>query len=171
MIHSEKQCMKKESKKKITISYRMHVSSTKCTLSCWIIYFSIYNAGQILPVWYHLVYLNPNLKLIKNTHQKGFPAVANGQESAWQCWRHKRPVLDPWVEKIPWRRKWQPTPIFLPEKLYGQSRPCKKSRTSFHEGEKSWTRLSDTTNTPGEYGLNICTIAHRLTFQNKWEYV
>ena len=24
------------------------------------------------------------------------------------------PGFDPWVEKIPWRRKWQPTPVFLP---------------------------------------------------------
>ena len=23
---------------------------------------------------------------------------------------------DPWVRKIPWRRKWQPTPVFLPGK-------------------------------------------------------
>ena len=28
--------------------------------------------------------------------------------------------LDPWVRKIPWRRKWQPTPVFLPGKSYGQ---------------------------------------------------
>jgi len=27
---------------------------------------------------------------------------------------------DPWVGKIPWRRKWQPTPIFLPGKSHGQ---------------------------------------------------
>ena len=26
----------------------------------------------------------------------------------------------PWVEKIPWRRKWQPIPIFLPGKSHGQ---------------------------------------------------
>ena len=25
-----------------------------------------------------------------------------------------RPGLDPWVGKIPWRRAWQPTPVFLP---------------------------------------------------------
>ena len=25
-----------------------------------------------------------------------------------------------WVRKIPWRRKWQPTPVFLPEKSHGQ---------------------------------------------------
>ena len=28
--------------------------------------------------------------------------------------------FDPWVRKIPWRRKWQPTPVFLPRKLHGQ---------------------------------------------------
>ena len=27
---------------------------------------------------------------------------------------------DPWVGKIPWRRKWQPTPVFLPVKSYRQ---------------------------------------------------
>ena len=29
--------------------------------------------------------------------------------------RHKRCRYDPWVGKIPWRRKWQPTLVFLPE--------------------------------------------------------
>ena len=28
--------------------------------------------------------------------------------------------FDPWVGKIPWRKKWQPTPVFLPGKSYGQ---------------------------------------------------
>ena len=27
---------------------------------------------------------------------------------------------NPWVRKIPWKRKWQPTPIFLPGKFHGQ---------------------------------------------------
>ena len=27
---------------------------------------------------------------------------------------------DPWVGKIPWRRTWQPTPVFLPGKSHGQ---------------------------------------------------
>ena len=60
--------MKKENKKKITISYRMHVSSTKCAqvVEIQFLYFSIYNAAQIFPVQYHFVYLNPNLQLIKN---------------------------------------------------------------------------------------------------------
>ena len=30
----------------------------------------------------------------------------------------RKPGFDPWVEKIPWRRKWQTTPVFLP----GESR-------------------------------------------------
>ena len=30
------------------------------------------------------------------------------------------PVSDPWVGKIPWRRKWQPTPIFFPGEFHGQ---------------------------------------------------
>ena len=37
-----------------------------------------------------------------------------------QCRRHERQRLDPWVGKIPWRRKGQPTPVFLPEKSHGQ---------------------------------------------------
>ena len=30
-------------------------------------------------------------------------------------------VFDPWVRKISWRRKWQPTPVFLPRESHGQS--------------------------------------------------
>ena len=32
----------------------------------------------------------------------------------------RRCGFDPWVRKIPWRRKWQPTPVILPEKSDGQ---------------------------------------------------
>ena len=35
-----------------------------------------------------------------------------GKESTYQCRRHKRCGFYPLVEKIPWRRKWQPTPVF-----------------------------------------------------------
>ena len=33
---------------------------------------------------------------------------------------HRRHLFDTWVGKIPWRRKWQPTPVFLPGKSHGQ---------------------------------------------------
>ena len=32
----------------------------------------------------------------------------------------RRPGFDPWVGKIPWRREWQPTPVFVPRKFHGQ---------------------------------------------------
>ena len=48
---------------------------------------------------------------------KGLSQWLNGKESACQCRRHK---FDPWVRKIPWRRKWQPTPVFLPGKSHRQ---------------------------------------------------
>ena len=38
----------------------------------------------------------------------GFPGGASGKEPACQCRRHKRPGLDPWARKIPWRKAWQP---------------------------------------------------------------
>ena len=40
--------------------------------------------------------------------------------SSSQCRRHRRCEFDHWVEKIPWRRKWQPTLVFLPGKSCGQ---------------------------------------------------
>ena len=49
-----------------------------------------------------------------------FPGSASGKESACQCRRHKRWGFNPWVRKIPWRRKWQPTLVFLPGEPHGQ---------------------------------------------------
>ena len=37
-----------------------------------------------------------------------------------QCRRHKRHGFDPQVGKTPWRRKWHPTPVFLPGESHGQ---------------------------------------------------
>ena len=35
------------------------------------------------------------------------------------CLQGRRLGFDPWVGKIPWRRKWQPTPVFLPGESHG----------------------------------------------------
>ena len=35
----------------------------------------------------------------------------------WQC---RRPQFNPWVGKIPWRRKCQPTPVLLPGEFHGE---------------------------------------------------
>ena len=44
----------------------------------------------------------------------------NGKESACQCRRCRGWRFYPWVRKTLWRRKWQPTPVFLPGKSYRQ---------------------------------------------------
>ena len=56
------------------------------------------------------------------TPLQGFPGGAGGKEPACQCRRPKRRGFHPWVRKIPWRRAWQPTPVFLPGESQGQRR-------------------------------------------------
>ena len=67
------------------------------------------------------------------------PRWHSGRESACQCRRHKRHKFDPWVGKIPWRRKWQPTPVSLPGKSHGQ----RSLRAAVHGVTKSRTWLRD----------------------------
>ena len=47
----------------------------------------------------------------------GLPWWPTGWESTYQC---RRLEFNPWVREFPWRRKWQPTPVFLPGKSHGQ---------------------------------------------------
>ena len=46
------------------------------------------------------------------------------------CLQFRRPGFDPWVRKIPWRREWQPTAVFLPEEFHGQRSLAGKSMGS-----------------------------------------
>ena len=45
------------------------------------------------------------------------PRGSRGKESACHSRRQMRHEFHPWVRKIPWRRKWQPTLVFLPGKI------------------------------------------------------
>ena len=49
-----------------------------------------------------------------------FPRGTCGKEPTCQCRRHKSLGLDPWVGKIPWRRPWLPTLVFLSGVSHGQ---------------------------------------------------
>ena len=51
---------------------------------------------------------------------RSFPGGASGKESACRHMRRKKLGFDPWVRKIPRRRAWQPTPVFLPGESHGQ---------------------------------------------------
>ena len=46
-----------------------------------------------------------------------FLPVVKNPPAVQEMWR---PRFDPWVGKVPWRRKCQPTPVFLPGKSHGQ---------------------------------------------------
>ena len=50
----------------------------------------------------------------------GLPRGLSGKESTSKIGDTGRHGFHPWVEKIPWRRKWQPTPAFLPGESHGQ---------------------------------------------------
>ena len=54
------------------------------------------------------------------TRWGGFPGGASGKEPSHQCRRRKRLGSDPWVGKMPYRRAWQPTPVFLSGENHGQ---------------------------------------------------
>ena len=49
-----------------------------------------------------------------------FPGGANGKEPTCQCRRHKRCGFNPWVRKILWMRKQQPTTVTLPGEAHGE---------------------------------------------------
>ena len=72
-------------------------------------------------------------------HKMGFPGGASGKEPVCQCRRRKRHRFDYWVGKIPWRRAWQPTPVFLPEESHRQGilagyRPQGRKMSDMFEG-------------------------------------
>ena len=67
---------------------------------------------------------------------RGFLNGSSSNEPACQCRRHR---FNPWVRKIPWRKRWQPTQVFLPGKPHGQRSlagyspwGCKESDTTEH---------------------------------------
>ena len=64
--------------------------------------------------------------------------VALSKESGCQCRRFRKRGFSLWIEKIPWRRKWQPAPVFLAEKSHGGAW-C----ASVHGVAKSWTQLNE----------------------------
>ena len=45
--------------------------------------------------------------------------------------------VQPWIRKIPWRRKWQPIPVFLPGEFMGRG----TWPATVHGVTKSWTQL------------------------------
>ena len=102
-------------------------------------------------VWYQIAPFYQIWYQIREYECAGFSAAPfdvqrylidmRGSDSKSVCLQCGRPGFYPWVGKIPRRRKWQPTPVFLPGKSHGQRSlacyspwGCKESDTTerFH---------------------------------------
>ena len=62
---------------------------------------------------------------------------ARGKESACHCQGHRRGGFHPRVGKIPWRGKWQPSPVFLPGGSHGQ-RSLARLQSLGSESDTTW---------------------------------
>ena len=61
----------------------------------------------------------PQAHYCNNHLWSGLPQWLSGRVCL-RCRRHRRGKLNPWVRNIPWKRDWQPTPVFLSGKSQGQ---------------------------------------------------
>ena len=98
-----------------------------------------------------------------------------GKESTYQCRRCHWHRFDPWIRKLQWSRKWQPTPVFLPGKSHGQrSLACyspwghTESDMSDHACAHIWMKLSAVLHGPGH--LYTQRPVPHFHGSLKWEY-
>ena len=88
--------------------------------------------------------------------------------------QYRRPGFDPWVGKIPWRRKWQPTPVFLPGKSHGQRHlvgysPWGHKVSDTTELLRTQTHTHTHTHTDSRLGSKLKRNADRsLVSENDW---
>ena len=98
----------------------------------------------------------PKRTFLRNTTGTKAPYQSSGKASpVAQLWRIHLQCMrcagfDPWVGKIPWRRKWRPTPVFLPSISHGQ-----RSLAGYRPRVwKSWIQLSNLTAMKGSVKRN-----------------
>ena len=120
------------------------IKTAKCKEIWWI---SIRIKSQCYkPRWSYILYIielqiQGQIYLTSMKNIWGFPGGTLVKKLPCQCRRHKRCRFNPWVRKIPWRRKRQPVPVILPRKSHGQRSlvgyspwGCKESDTTEHKG-------------------------------------
>ena len=88
----------------------MHVSD------CLILWFFLYSVQKFYASLLFKLWSRNHCALFRLLSLRAFGWL-RGKESACQCRRHS---FNPRVRKIPWRREWQPTPVFLPQEFHGQ---------------------------------------------------
>ena len=106
----------------------------------------------------------------------GLPRWLSDKESICQWRRHKRCSFDPWVRKIPWSRKWQPTPLFLLAKFHEQRSLVgyspwghKESDTAEHTHTHTHIQPLEVSSVVSLY-LGHLVLAHCLWWEHHWHF-
>ena len=92
-----------------------------------------------------ITWLRREVKSFLSRHvfpNQGFPGGASDKEAACQWRRFHRGGFDPWLEKIPWRRAWQPTSVFLPRESPWTEEPGGLQSTGSQRGGHDWSDLA-----------------------------
>ena len=87
------------------------------------------------------------------THIVRLPWWLSGKNSTCQCRRHR---FNPWVRKVPWKRKWQHTPVFLLGKPHGQRKQVDYSpwvRVGYYH-IRNWTAATEL----NKQGMYMCIL-------------
>ena len=127
--------MKLPNPQKLTVPFHGRTGPLQGLYSClWSVLLSESEWINFLPVTmslseFFLPWDIKNLSSIRSWNQvlwvlAGFESQPHGfkSQSKVNGFRYRRHSFNPWVRKIPWRRKWQPTPVFLGGKSHGQKR-------------------------------------------------
>ena len=102
---------------------------------------------------------HPFLFSVQPFVRTGLPWWFSGKEPTWESRRHNRRCgFYPWVRKIPWERKWQPTPVFLPEKSHDRG----ARQVTACGVTNSRTRLSDWVPHYVSYSGLLCAVFYNL---------
>ena len=108
---------------------------------------SIYNTFQFLIIF-------------SFTKLKAFQSILTWNETVnihcLQCRRHERPGFNPWVRKISWRRKWQPTPVFFPGESHGL-----RSLPGYSAKGRKELDMTERLNMNDDLNVNCLTLAKR----------
>ena len=128
-----------------TTALRNSVCSFKLQLSSYFLSPKPEGKKEAAPLFASASQNHPVMGLFQTAStQSRLPQWLSGKEPACRCRRHRRCGFDPWIGKIPYWRKWQPAPVYLPGKSHGQ-----RSLVDYHQlgpkesdTEHTWTQDS-----------------------------
>ena len=83
-------------------------------------------------------YSDGNVRFCPLLSHIGLPRCLSGKEFTYQ---RRRCGFNPWVRKIPWIRKWQSTPVFLPGETHGQRKLGGYSLWGCKKSDMTWAHM------------------------------